>query len=36
MKSMEIVERGQYTLSEIFSQPPCWSACLARLAAGAV
>lgn len=32
MKSVEITEQGQYTLSEIFSQPQCWSACLARLA----
>jgi glucosamine--fructose-6-phosphate aminotransferase (isomerizing) len=35
MKSVEIAEQGQRTLSEIFSQPQCWSACLARLAASA-
>jgi len=33
MKSAEITEQGQYTLSEIFSQPGCWSLCLAKLAA---
>src|SRR6202011_5726478 len=35
MKSAEITEQGQHTLSEIFSQPQCWSACLAQLAASA-
>jgi glucosamine--fructose-6-phosphate aminotransferase (isomerizing) len=30
----EITEQGQHTLSEIFSQPQCWSACLAKIAAG--
>lgn len=35
MKSAEITEQGQHTLSEILSQPQCWSACLAQLAAGA-
>src|ERR1700674_1668995 len=35
MKSAEITEQGQHTLSEIFSQPQCWNACLARLAASA-
>jgi glucosamine--fructose-6-phosphate aminotransferase (isomerizing) len=35
MKSAEITEQGQHTLSEIFSQPQCWSACLAKLAASA-
>ena len=35
MKSAEITEPGQHTLSEIFSQPQCWSACLAELAASA-
>ncbi len=33
MKS--ITEQGQHTLSEIFSQPRCWSGCLAQLAASA-
>jgi glutamine---fructose-6-phosphate transaminase (isomerizing) len=33
MKSAEITEQGQHTLSEIFSQPRCWSACLRKLAA---
>ena len=33
MKSAEITEQGQHTLSEIFSQPQCWRACLAQLAA---
>jgi glutamine---fructose-6-phosphate transaminase (isomerizing) len=33
MKSAQITEQGQYTLSEILSQPQCWSACLAQLAA---
>jgi glutamine---fructose-6-phosphate transaminase (isomerizing) len=32
MKSSEIVEHGQHTLSEILSQPECWSACLGKLA----
>src|SRR3981081_2844316 len=32
MKSEEITEQGQHTLSEILSQPQCWSACLAQLA----
>jgi len=32
MKSAEITEQGQHTLSEIFSQPQCWSTCLAKLA----
>lgn len=35
MKTAEITEYGQHTLSEIFSQPKCWSACLAKLAASA-
>src|SRR6266446_5307543 len=35
MKSAEITEQGQHTLSEIFSQPQCWSTCLAQLAASA-
>ena len=35
MKSAEITEQGQHTLSEIFSQPQCWSACLAQLAVSA-
>jgi len=35
MKSVEIAEQGQHTLSEIFSQPQCWSACLTQLAASA-
>ena len=35
MKSMEITEQGQHTLSEIFSQPQCWRACLAKVAASA-
>jgi glucosamine--fructose-6-phosphate aminotransferase (isomerizing) len=34
MKSAEITEQGQHTLSEIFSQPQCWSVCLGKLAAG--
>ena len=34
MKPAEITEQGQHTLSEIFSQPQCWSACLSQLAAG--
>ncbi len=32
MKSVDIAQQGQYTLSEIFSQPQCWDACLAKLA----
>jgi glutamine---fructose-6-phosphate transaminase (isomerizing) len=32
MKSTEMIEEGQHTLSEIFSQPDCWSSCLAKLA----
>jgi len=35
MKSAEITEQGQHTLSEIFSQPQCWSTCLGKLAASA-
>ena len=35
MKSAEVTEQGQHTLSEIFSQPDAWSACLAKLAASA-
>jgi len=35
MKSAEITEQGQHTLSEIFSQPRCWSTCLAQLATSA-
>jgi len=35
MKSAEITEQGQYTLSEILSQPRCWSTCLAKLAGSA-
>jgi glucosamine--fructose-6-phosphate aminotransferase (isomerizing) len=35
MKSAEITEPGQHTLSEIFSQPRCWRASLAKLADGA-
>jgi len=35
MKSAEITEQGQHTLSEIFSHPRCWSTCLAKLAASA-
>ncbi len=35
MKSAEITEQGQHTLSEIFSQPRCWSACLGQLATSA-
>src|SRR3979411_1067963 len=35
MKSAEITEQGQHTLSEIFSQPQCWKTCLAQLAASA-
>ncbi|MGC9987315.1 MAG: SIS domain-containing protein [Terriglobales bacterium] len=32
MKSVAITEQGRHTLSEIFSQPQCWNACLAKLA----
>src|SRR6267154_6411312 len=32
MKSQEITEQGQHTLSEILSQPQCWSASLAQVA----
>jgi len=35
MKSIEITEQGQHTLGEIFTQPRCWSECLAKLAASA-
>src|SRR5260370_754632 len=35
MKSAEITDQGQHTLSEILSQPQCWNACLAQLAASA-
>jgi glucosamine--fructose-6-phosphate aminotransferase (isomerizing) len=35
MKSEAITEPGQHTLSEIFSQPQCWSACLSQLATSA-
>jgi glutamine---fructose-6-phosphate transaminase (isomerizing) len=35
MKCAEITEQGQHTLGEIFSQPKCWSTCLAKLAASA-
>jgi len=35
MKSAEITEQGQHTLSEIVSQPQCWSTCLTKLAASA-
>jgi len=35
MKSAEITEQGQHTLSEIFSQPQCWNTCFAQLAASA-
>ena len=35
MKSAELTEYGQHTLSEIFSQPQCWSTSLAKLAASA-
>ena len=34
MKSAEITEQGRHTLTEIFSQPRCWSECLGKLAAG--
>ncbi len=35
MKSAEITEQGQHTLSEIFSQPQCWRECLAKLTTSA-
>ena len=35
MKSAEITAQGQHTLSEILSQPQCWSACLTHLAVSA-
>ena len=35
MKTAEITEFGQHTLGEIFSQPMCWSVCLAKLASSA-
>ena len=35
MKSEAITEPGQHTLSEIFSQPQCWSSCLSQLATSA-
>ncbi len=35
MKTEEMTEQGQHTLHEIFSQPECWSVCLAKLAASA-
>src|SRR5271157_2486713 len=35
MKSAEITAQGQHTLSEILSQPQCWSACLTHLATSA-
>jgi glucosamine--fructose-6-phosphate aminotransferase (isomerizing) len=35
MKSEAITEPGQHTLSEIFSQPQCWSVCLSQLATSA-
>ena len=35
MKSAEVTEQGQHTLGEVFSQPQCWSACLAQLAESA-
>jgi glucosamine--fructose-6-phosphate aminotransferase (isomerizing) len=31
MKSAEITQAGQHTLSEILSQPQCWSRCLEKL-----
>jgi glucosamine--fructose-6-phosphate aminotransferase (isomerizing) len=34
MKSAEITEQGQHTLSEILSQPECWTKSLNQLAAG--
>src|SRR5271163_258749 len=35
MKSAEITEQGRHTLGEIFSQPQCWSTCLAKLVTSA-
>jgi len=35
MKSAAITEQGQHTLNEIFSQPQCWSTCLAKLGTSA-
>ncbi|MFZ0319060.1 MAG: SIS domain-containing protein [Candidatus Sulfotelmatobacter sp.] len=35
MKSADIMEQGQHTLTEIFSQPQCWSECLEKLASSA-
>ena len=35
MKSAEVTDQGQHTLNEIFSQPRCWSTCLAKLATSA-
>jgi glucosamine--fructose-6-phosphate aminotransferase (isomerizing) len=35
MKTAEITEFGRHTLGEIFSQPKCWSVCLAKLASSA-
>src|ERR1700690_3777615 len=35
MKSDATTEYGQHTLGEIFSQPECWKACLAKLAPSA-
>jgi len=35
MKSAEITTHGQYTLSEILSQPQCWITCLAKLVTSA-
>lgn len=35
MKSAEITGQGQHTLSEILSQPQCWSTSLAKLASSA-
>jgi len=32
MKSVEITGQGEHTLSEIFSQPQCWTTVLSRLA----
>jgi glucosamine--fructose-6-phosphate aminotransferase (isomerizing) len=35
MKPTETIKDGQHTLSEIFSQPQCWTTCLRKLQAGA-
>jgi glucosamine--fructose-6-phosphate aminotransferase (isomerizing) len=35
MKSAEITDQGQHTLTEIFSQPASWTTCLAKLATSA-